>query len=394
LPNAASRLLETTAAKIFRTAAALYRPARHWIGAAALALFMLMTAAVVHVYPQADWDMIAYTANILEGDIEDPVELHERTFGIVKENITPGEYLTLTQDRPYRIRQAEDPAAFSTMLGFYRLKLLYVETAKLLTKYMNPVEALRLISVGSVLAIGAVLLVWLARNGALMHGPAVIALLVLSSFGATAGQQTPDLYTSVFLILAAFLYLEKQDLAAALALVAAFLVRPDHLAFIGVFFVFAALYGPGRWVMTSCFAVCFAIYIWLTRDATHPGWWVHMWFSHVEYVPTLEGFDPPFSIAVYLQMLVRNIVRSLINQTWLALLFAQVLFFAMVINPSRLSERVRVLLYGVFTSICAKFVVFPHYDTRFYLPYLVVMGMILLVAWNDQRQATADLRPA
>lgn len=394
MPNPASRLLETTAAKVFHTAAALYRPVRHWVGAAALAVFILMTAAVVHVFPQADWDMIAYTATILESDVADPADLHEQTFTIVQENITPGEYLLLTQDRPYRIRQAEDPAAFSTMLGFYRLKLLYVETAKVLTNYVNPVEALRLISVGSVLAIGAVLMVWLARNGALMHGPVVIALLILSSFGATAAQQTPDLYTSVFLILAAWLYLERQDLAAALALVAAFLVRPDHLAFIGVFFVFAALYGPGRWVMTACFGVCFAIYIWLTRDATHPGWWVHMWFSHVEYVPTLEGFDPPFSIVVYLQMLVRNIVRSLLNQTWLALLFAQILFFAVVINPSRLSERVRVLLYGVFTSICAKFVVFPHYDTRFYLPYLVVMGMILLIAWNDQRSAEAGVRPA
>lgn len=385
MPSAAAKLLEHTAELLFRKTACLYRPLRHRIGAGVLALLVVMTAAVAYVFPNSNWDMIAYTASVLEPEIEDPVELHKQTYDLVRENISAGEFLILTQDRDYRIRQYEDPRAFMTMLGFYRLKLLYLETARALTAFVDPVKALRLISIGSTLAIGAILLFWLARNGALMYGPIIAALLVLARFGEAAVLVSPDLFGSIFLFLAAVLYLERRDLLAALALIAAVFVRPDHLAFIGVFFVFAAIYGPGRWIMTGCFVVCLAAYVWLTRDATHPGWWVHMWFSHVEYVPTLEGFDPPFSLLIYLKMLVRATVRSLMNQSWLALLFIQVVFFAKAINPAQLNERTKVLLYGIFVSICAKYIVFPHYESRFYFPYLIAIGMILVIAWKDQQ---------
>ena len=392
----AAQLLETVFLALYGAACRIYRPLRNWIGAAVLALLVITTAAVVHVFPISNWDMIAYTATILEPETADPVELHDRSYELLKENVSPGEFLTLTRDRDYRIRQFEDPRAFSTMLGFYRLKVLYIETARLLTGFVDPVKALRLISLGSALAVGAVLMLWLARTGALMYGPVVAALLVLSSFGEAAALLSPDLYASVFLLLAAFLYLERQDIAAALSLIAAFFIRPDHLAFIGVFFVFALIYGPGRWVMTACFAVCLAVYVWLTSNSDHPGWWVHLWFTHVEYVPTLEGFDPAFSVAVYLKMLVRSTVRSIMNQTWLALLFAQVLFFARVIDPAKLSERTKVLLYGMFASICAKYLVFPHFETRFYFPYLMAMAMILLIAWHRQelKAGSGAARPA
>jgi hypothetical protein len=380
--NLAQRTLEETFLLFYRTARRAYHPIRKWIGAGALCLFIAMTAAVIHVYPLSNWDMFAYTAAVLEPEIPETVELHSQSYAIVKDNISDGEYLTLTQDRAYRIRQAEDPDAFRTMLGFYRLKILYLETARVLDRFMDPVQSLRMISLGSVIAVGGLLLVWLARTRTLMYGPVVVALLVGSAFGEAAQLLSPDLYATVFLLLTALFYLEKMDIPAALCLIAAFLVRPDHLAFVGVFFVFAAIYGPGRWSMSACFAVCFAIYFWLTRGADHPGWWIHMWFTHVEYVPTLRDFDPPFSVVTYLQMLVRSTVRSLMSQTWLALLFAEVLFFARCITPSNLDKRARVLLYAVFASICAKYLVFPHYETRFYLPYLMIIGMILLVGWH------------
>ncbi|WP_299819592.1 hypothetical protein [uncultured Roseibium sp.] len=386
MPNLAQRSLEGTFLVVYGFLCRLYRPLRSWIGAGIFCVFIAMTAAVVHVFPLSNWDMFAYTATVLEPEVNDPGELHRQSYAFVQDNVSEGEYLTLTQDRTYRIRQAEDPDAFATMLGFYRIKILYVETARLLSNFMDPVKALRMISLASAVAVGAILLVWMARTGTLMYGPVVVALLVTSAFGDASQLLSPDLYATVFLVLAAYLYLERLDLPAAVSLFAAFLVRPDHLAFIGVFFVFAAIYGPGRWSITACFAGSFATYLWLTGGADHPGWWIHMWFTHVEYVPTLEGFDPPFSVSGYLVMLVRSTVRSLMSQTWLALLFAEVLFFAKCISPAKLDDRARVLLYAVFASICAKYLVFPHYETRFYLPYLVIMGMILLVSWHRQQE--------
>ncbi len=394
MSNLAQRSLEGTFLFVYRLAWRLYRPLRSWIGAAVLCLFVVMTAAVVHLFPQSNWDMFAYTAVVLEPDVADPAELHRRSYDIVKNNVTEGEYLSLTRDREYRIRQAEDPAAFMTMLGFYRLKVLYLETARFLAGYMDPVKALRTISIVSTLAFGAVLLAWLARTGTLMYGPVVAALLIGAGFGEAAQLLTPDLYGGVLLLLAALFYIERLDLPAAACLLAAFLIRPDHIAFIGVFFFFAAIYGPGRWSMTACFTASFAAYVWLTRGSGHPGWWIHLWFSHVEYVPTLEGFDPPFSLVTYLQILVRSTVRSMMNQTWLAMLFAQVLFFAACIASDKLENRPRVLLYAVFTSICAKYLIFPHYETRYYTPYLVILGVILLTGWHRQSKSVTTTPPA
>lgn len=387
--TSAARFLETTFRIVYDYVSRAYRPLRHWIGALILATFIAMIAAVSHIFPVSNWDMFAYTAAVLETDVEDPVELHDLSYEIVKQNVSPGEFLTLTQDRDYRIRQYEDPAAFSTMLGFYRLKLGYVETLRALSGLMDPVKAMRLVSIASAVAIGLLLLVWLAREKSLMYGPVVAAMLIIGDFSGSAALLSPDLYASVFLLLAAFLYIERQDIGAALCLLIALTIRPDHLAFIGVFFVFALIYGPGRWVMTATFLIAAIAYQFLLKDESHPGWWIHLWFTHVEYVPTLEGFYPPFSPLLYLQMLVRSTVRSMVGQNWLAALLALVIFYAKVIEPPRMAERSKILLYAVFTSICAKYLVFPHFETRFYFPYLMIMGMILLIAWHQQNRKTS-----
>ncbi|MET1416377.1 hypothetical protein ABVF61_29165 [Roseibium sp. HPY-6] len=388
MSNSVQRSLEGTFLTVYHVICRIYRPLRSWLGAGILALFVLMTAAVIHIFPVSNWDMLAYTAAIIEPETDNIGTLHAQTYALVRENISDGEYTTLTEDRPYRIHQAKDADAFHTMLGFYRLKVLYVETARLLAPFTGPVEALRLISILSVVAVGGVLLAWMGRTGTLVYGPVVVAMLMLSSFGYAAQLISPDLYATFFLLLAALFYVERLDIPAALCLIGAFLVRPDHLAFIGVFFVFAAIYGPGRWSITGCFAACLAIYLWLTRGSDHPGWWIHMWFTHIEYVPTLEGFDPPFSVGTYVEMLLRSTVRALMGFTWIAVLFALAMFFARCISPGKMDQRSLVLLYAVFTSICAKYLVFPHYETRFYLPYLLIMGMILLVSWH--RQQTSD----
>lgn len=385
MSNFAQRNLEGIFLTVFHAVCRVYRPLRSWIGACVLGVFFLMTAAVVQIFPVSNWDMFAYTAVVLEGDTDDVTALHRQSYSLVRDNVTEGEFITLTEDRPYRVRQARDAEAFHTMLGFYRLKVLYVETARLLADLAGPVEALRMISMMSALAIGVVLLAWLARTGTLMYGPVVAAFLMLSTFGYAALLITPDLYATFFLVLAAFFYVEKLDIPAALTLVAAFLTRPDHLAFIGVFFVFAAIYGPGRWIQACCFAACLVTYLWITRGSDHPGWWIHMWFTHIEYAPTLKDFKPAFSIGTYLEMLMRSTVRSLMGFSWIALLFALILFFAKCVVPDRMDQRSRVLLYAVFASICAKYLVFPHYETRFYLPYLIIMGMILLVGWHRQQ---------
>ena len=73
-------------------------------------------------------------------------ELHAFAFDTVREATKAGQFTVLTEDRDYRIRQYADPAAFATMLGFYKVKWLYIEAIRQMSAFTDPLTAIRLIS--------------------------------------------------------------------------------------------------------------------------------------------------------------------------------------------------------------------------------------------------------
>lgn len=389
-----AQYLEVIAASIFQRIAQIGQPFSHLLGVLVLVVFAATVTVVSLVYPNPDWDMFGYTAVTLEPHLADKVELHDRSYQLVQDAISPGKFITLTQDRGYRLRQFQDPEAFSTMLGIYRLKAGYIWILRTLNRITDPVTAIRLVSAFSAGATALLLLFWLARANALSYGPVVVAILMLTGFGHMALSQTPDMLSSFCMLLGACLYYEKLDILAGLALIASVFIRPDTFAFVGVIFVFALIYGQARLVMTLTFLLSIAAYVIAVSGKGYPGWWVFMWFSNVEYVPTLKDFHPPFSLLIYVKVFVRAIVRALVSQTWPAMLFLLATFFVRAVRPEDLAPRARVLLYGTFVAIAAKYVVFPHFENRMYLPSLVIMAMVLLLAWvRQQKSETAGLSP-
>lgn len=172
-------------------------------------------------YPSVNWDMVAYVAAALDNGAQSAAELHKVAWEAVRERVSDGEFLVLTADRPYRVRQYADAQAFATMLGFYEAKFLYVEVASCLSRWMQPVDGLQLISVVSAAALGAVIAFWALKEKFLAQAPFILALLVFSGFSHTAFLVVPDPFASVFLVLAAWLYLRSLDLACAVMLVLA-----------------------------------------------------------------------------------------------------------------------------------------------------------------------------
>lgn len=356
------------------------------LGLGLLSLYIVTVSAVAGVYPRANWDMVAYVASALDDGSRTATELHRAAWDAVRDRVSEGELAVLTSDRPYRVRQYADPNAFATMLGFYEVKFLYVRLASFLSRFMHPVDALHLISATSALAVGFLVLAWAWDRKFVAYAPFVLSLLVLSGYGEVAREAVPDLFASVFVVLAAWAYLRRFDLVCAVALLGAFLARPDHLAFIGVLAVVALMARQGAIVLLAVLVVALAAYFPLTRLAGHPGWWVQMWFTNVEYVPTLEGFSPPFSLLVYLGMLVRVVVRSLVEESWLAVLLLECIALgALVLRRARMEERETVLLLALLATVAAKFIVAPFHETRFHMAYLIVFGMTLLGVWARQQ---------
>lgn len=358
------------------------------LGLVLLLGFSLAIAAVGYFVPKTNWDIFAYLASAHETAESTPQELHDFAYGTVRKAIPSGEFTVLTQDRDYRIRQYEDPDAFVTMLGFYRVKWLYIETIRVLSERMNALDAIRLISAVSALAVGLLAIAWLWSRQALHMAPLAIAGLMLSGYGEVARLGTPDGLSAVFFAAGMLAFLHRREALTALLLFIAFLARPDHVAFIGVLFVVSIFMRCFSWGAVAAFVASIIAYVPITHAAGHPGWWVQMWFTHIEYVGTLAGFDPPFTVAAYLECLIKALVRSVVENEWLAvLILGAAAWWQMLQHRVGLTQRENAILAATLLAVAAKFVVFPLFETRFYFAYLLVFSLTLVGALGRVRFA-------
>lgn len=350
-----------------------------WLGVAILLFFTATVTAAAILFPLVQWDMIAYVATILEKTISDPQLLHERVYQTVQSAVSHGEFLVLTEDRPYRAVQYSDPAAFYSMLGFYRVKWLYIEAISALSQFLPPVSAIRLVSAISAAGVGLTVLAWLAWAGRLAWAPLAIAVLMVTGYGYVARLATPDIFASLFFFIGVLAYLRRFEPLVALGLFCAFLARPDHLAFLGIFMVMTLYMRPFSLGALVAFVAGAIVYVPITAAAHHPGWWVQLWFTDIEYVPTVNGFHPPFSLLVYCEAVLRSIVRSLVEETWLGMLIISLFgWLAMAWAGIKVGQREKVLLVSLLLSIAAKFVIVPLHETRFHFATVVAIALVLI----------------
>lgn len=354
-------------------------------GALLVILYTATVCAVGAFFPEANWDMIAYVAGILEQPGTDVAGLHAQTYDLVQQKVSDGEFLVLTEDRPYRLRQFNDADAFHSMLGFYRVKMLYLEAAQALSGWFDPVDALRAISVASAAVFGAITLLWLTDQRALVYAPLAVIVLVLSGFGWVARVATPDLFSAVFVLAGLLLYVQGRDVGAGVLLVVAILTRPDNLALVGVLMVMSIVFRPVSWGAVGAFLIGLVAYLVMSRTSGHPGWWIQLYFSNIEFVLTLEGFDPPFSIVTYATALIRTAVRAIVEQQWPAVLLLLIFLLALMLRRNFTFTRPEaIVLFSILVAIPARFVLLPLYEGRFYFAYLAVFGLILVSAFARQ----------
>jgi len=356
------------------------------LGLLLLLALTVTIAAAGWVFPVYNWDMFAYLAVAYEAPGVSVEALHRHAYETMRLNTPAGDFLVLTQDRDYRVRQYADPEAFFTMLGFYRVKFLYVELLAWLSGFVDPYIAVRMLSVVPSAMTGGLVIWWLSRERAIHLAPLAVALLLMVEFGESAREGAPDSLSTMLFVAAMLAFMAKREALVALLLFTAFLARPDHAAYIGVLWFVSVFTRNFSWGAFVAFVAAAIVYVPMTQAGGHPGWWTHFWFTNVEFVPTLEGFDPDFSLTVYAYSVVRVIVRSLVEETWLAvLLIGCFAWWQMALRGIDFSRRETTVLVATILAIGAKMVVFPLHETRFHLPYLMVFGLVLICALRDLR---------
>jgi hypothetical protein len=247
-----------------------------------------------------------------------------------------------------------------------------------------PFLAIRLISGMSALVFAGVLLRWLHIEKALALAPLFAALLIVLDFSELSRAASPDTLFSALLLAGAFAYFRRYEAATAALLFLAFLVRPDNLVFLGIFAALLLMYRQWRWGVLAAFAVSALVFIPLKIASGHPGWWTQIYVTSIELPYTMVGFHPPFSIALYLTALIKQIVLAVTAQTWVgAVAIGLASWLAIDSLGFRLDEAGRILMLSAVLTIAAKFVLLPTYDTRLYFVYVVLIFLVLAGKYKD-----------
>ncbi|MGE0280979.1 MAG: hypothetical protein AB7P20_10270 [Rhizobiaceae bacterium] len=366
------------------------------LGAVVFALYILATAAIVLTRPDANWDMLAYLAVAEESTISDPQQLHAYAYDTVRTGVSADEYRLLVDDGGgFRSHMAANAKDFVSLLPMYRVKFFYAELLSAMSSVMSPVMAMRVVSVVSVLLFGAGVLLWLRAAGALAMAPLFAGLLMMTEFGSLARASTPDLLCTAFMLGGLLAYIQKKELWAAPLLFLAFLVRPDSIIPLTVMAVMLVVYRVNSMGVLAGFAASLLAYFAISAWSGHPGWWPHLYFSSIEQVRNMDGFEPAFSIMLYAKAFVRSAVFALWHNTWLgAVVVAAGLWFALHRAGFWLERRAGVLFAATVLGLAAKFVAFPIHDTRIYFPTLIPLFLLLttpaLSMWRVTRGRGLD----
>ncbi len=355
--------------------------------------------------PIADWDMLAYTAVIVERQGEtDPVRLHAKAYALVKASVTDAQWHELTTLGHYRMVQARDADAFVSMLPMYEVKGGYIRLVEAASRLIGPVAGMRMISFAAMLGLMGTLFWAFWRLGQLHLIGLMTPVMNTLRFPDLASIATPDPVVAFLATAAACLILvagrTRPPAPALLLLVAAVLFRPDMLvattglplALVAGCVLAAMLKGQslsaacvhalravGPWPWAAALGG-FAAYMLAKADVTHPGWFAHFWFSIHEQKDTMAGFQPAFDLKIYLSAVARATMRLLREQTWPWIMLSLMLcglIWARLRDFGPVLLGLMIFVLGIWAS---RTLVFPLPDSRIAAP-VVLIAILIAVAF-------------
>ncbi len=360
------------------------------IGALILSAYVVISAASVLIQPQANWDILPYIAVSGEAAHPDAKSLHDFAYGAVRDGVSAANYDALTTGDDFRQHMAAAPEDFVSLLGMYRVKVLYGKVLGALSHVMSPVDAVHAVSIASTLAFGLFTLLWLSALRAMALAPFVVAVMIMTGFGDAARVGTPDMLCAALFLGGMYAYVRKYEALTAALLFLAFLARPDNIIFATLFALCLVAARQRSIGVMAAFVASFVSYFAVSHYAGHPGWWPHLYFSTIHQQLNMTGFHPDFSAAAYLTAFAKSAYLSLEFNSWVGVaLLALGLWFVTHHAGFKMAKREGIAFLALSLSLAAKFVVFPIHDTRVYFPALIPLFLILVPVLQAYARAAA-----
>lgn len=369
----------------------------------AVLLFLAVLVRVLWVAsqrPAMNFDMLDYMALALAVEVDDPVELHRRTYELAEAELPPEAYRSLTTGSRFRETMRGDVQRFTENLAIHRGRILYVLAVYATWKLGSPLSAAtwrvsQLFFVLSVLAI----FVWTRRHLPLgLAALASLALMLSPPVLALAPASMPDSMTLFPVLVGAYLLLERGAFrAAALALTLTMLVRPEILLFVcplalALFLFVAPERRPSARFLLLWLAGTLALFATLRISTGETGWWPVFLISFINRGSgRLEGL-PDFDPALYWQILGREaadlsyvgyfVVGPIANGSTYTLACALCALIGVVLAARARAARElsphQAVLCALLAACATRYFLFPYLWDRYYVYFLVLVPLVLL----------------
>lgn len=356
---------------------------RRWnaVAIALFAAFALAVTAIGATVTDYNWDILPYAAVAHEGEVEGAEALHAKAYAEIRAHADDRSWHQLVKGYAFREAIADDPEAFVSQLGMYRVKVVYTALLSALSKVMNTVTAAMLINaVGAVILTGAVFL-YMRREGAAGALPFAIAVMLVSGTVTTVVGPMPDTLAAALAVAGVLLFASGRPWLAGAILILAALTRTDNVIVMFALVLTSVVYGTGRIAAVVTFAAGLAAVLFATQGAGHPGWWPHFYHSVVALQVDMRGFAPAFDPLLYAKTLIEQAAVSFYGNTWAGLIALIALTWGVLaVRGLPMSAPARAALLAAILAVLGKFVVFPLPVDRVYYAQSIAAAVILLAA--------------
>jgi hypothetical protein len=283
----------------------------HRIELSGYALIVLFVGASAFQHPNYNWDLIGYTASILELDGKPPQAIHEATFEALRRALPVDRFRELTTSDGYRREVFEHPDSLVQQIPFYTNKPGYLLALSAMRfAGLSIPRAAVLTSIASYCLICALIWIWTARaiRSRLMSFGLATLLALSPPVALAAGLSTPDALSSALVLAGLYFVLERRLVAIGLAtLFVSLFVRTDNLIICLLLCGFLAIAhrSAGTVVRLAAFGIACGGVVMSINQLTHNyGWQTLVYHTFIAPLSSPAEVKPILSRASYGRVLI------------------------------------------------------------------------------------------
>jgi len=345
--------------------------------------FLALVGVAKKLYrtPEYNWDILPYMAVVLSYDNIDSEQAHNQAFETVKEELPPGKSQLLTDTTNHHRKQAlRDPKFFASLYPMYVVKPLYTRLCWMTYRSgFTLTEATYLVSTISFVLIGMVLLIWISSYVKLLFAALYSIIVMLMPFMTdTARLSSPDMLSAMLIFTGVFFLIQKRQTGMGfLILILSLFARIDNIIPVMMILTGYKLFSQQvmSWkkyfLVITGILICFFYISSLATPFEFSPLYADSYVGNMktaDATTTLNTFDAKFLISQVLAGL---------KHSWL-FIFAVLGLLCILFSKRTPETKSNWIILAIAISIGIRFLLQPLISDRFYIPYYLLIIVILL----------------